>query len=151
MKFQEKLVHLRKERKLSQEQLAEKLGVSRQAISRWESGDTTPDMLNILGLCNIFEISADDLIRDGEQREPAAAPTAEATEAYAAARRNNLFRLISAVCFQIGTVCSVIGLCHSNSPVESLLSGLCIGICSALSTYQFVRYGKGCACITAKK
>ena len=39
MKFQEKLVQLRKGNDLSQEQLAEKLGVSRQAISRWESGD----------------------------------------------------------------------------------------------------------------
>ena len=38
MKFEEKLVILRKERKLSQEQLAEKLGVSRQAVSRWEAG-----------------------------------------------------------------------------------------------------------------
>ena len=50
LKFQEKLVALRKGKGRSQEQLAEKLGVSRQAISRWESGESTPDMLNLLGL-----------------------------------------------------------------------------------------------------
>ena len=66
MKFEEKLVKLRKEHKLSQEQLAEKLGVSRQAISRWEAGETTPDMANLLGLCDVFDVSADFLIREGE-------------------------------------------------------------------------------------
>ena len=44
MKFENKLINLRKSRGISQEQLAEALGVSRQAISRWESGDSTPDV-----------------------------------------------------------------------------------------------------------
>ena len=44
MKFCEKLIQLRKQKGYSQESMAEKLDVSRQAISRWENGETTPDM-----------------------------------------------------------------------------------------------------------
>ena len=44
MKFNEKLVNLRKKHNLSQEQVAEKLGVARQTISKWELGETTPEM-----------------------------------------------------------------------------------------------------------
>ncbi len=64
MRFEEKIVQLRKEAGFSQEQLAEKLGVSRQAISRWESGDSTPDITNLLGICNCFGVSSDYLIHD---------------------------------------------------------------------------------------
>ena len=48
MKFQEKLIKIRKEKNLSQEALAEKLGMSRQAISKWESGTSYPDMATII-------------------------------------------------------------------------------------------------------
>ena len=64
MKFENKLINLRKSKGVSQEQLAEALGVSRQAISRWESGDSTPDMTNLIGICQYFDVSADYLIFD---------------------------------------------------------------------------------------
>lgn len=64
MKFEEKLIQLRKARGLSQEDLAEKLGVSRQAISRWEQGSTTPDMMNLKQLSELYGVSADYLIHD---------------------------------------------------------------------------------------
>ena len=51
MKFHEKLVKLRKSKGYTQEELAEKPGVSRQAVARWEAGDTTPDMKMLLGIC----------------------------------------------------------------------------------------------------
>ena len=46
MRFEEKIVELRKQKNLSQEELAEQLGVSRQAVSRWELGQTLPDIPN---------------------------------------------------------------------------------------------------------
>lgn len=58
----EKLKSLRKERSLSQEQLAEKLNVSRQAISKWESNKTCPDIENLILLRDIFNVTLDDLI-----------------------------------------------------------------------------------------
>ena len=142
MRFEEKLVTLRKERKLSQEQLAEKLGVSRQAVSRWESGETTPDMANIISLCDIFEVSADYLIRAGEAVQVV---SNSAQDQVAPATRNHyhIFSLVSALCFQVGVVASVIGICYSDYVWQSLLIGICAGVCSGLASYQFIRYGRG--------
>ncbi len=67
MLFEEKIVELRKQKGLSQEELAEQLGVSRQAVSRWELGQTLPDIPNLLQLCELFGVSADYLVKDEEQ------------------------------------------------------------------------------------
>lgn len=64
MKFSEKLQTLRKERKLSQEQLAEMLDVSRQAVSKWESGQSYPEMDKLLSLCKIFKVSLEELTNE---------------------------------------------------------------------------------------
>lgn len=62
MTFCEKLVELRKEKGISQEALAEVLGVSRQAVSKWETGAAQPEMANILRLCDILEVSPNELL-----------------------------------------------------------------------------------------
>lgn len=64
MTFAEKFYSLRKEAGLSQEECAENIGVSRQAISRWEIGTATPDMQNLLAISKLFSVSTDYLIRD---------------------------------------------------------------------------------------
>ncbi|NJJ36793.1 helix-turn-helix transcriptional regulator [Clostridioides difficile] len=64
LNFGENLKRLRKERNLSQEQLSEMLNVSRQAISKWESNKTYPDIENLILLRNIFNIALDDLLFD---------------------------------------------------------------------------------------
>ena len=64
MKFGDNLKKLRKQKKLSQEDLAEKVGVSRQSISKWETADAYPEMNNILELCKIFHCHINDLVND---------------------------------------------------------------------------------------
>jgi len=64
MKFGDKLVALRKKNGLSQEELAEKLNVSRQSVSKWESNNTYPETDKIVQICNLFNCSMDDLIND---------------------------------------------------------------------------------------
>lgn len=64
MRFNEKLQILRKEKKLSQEQLADMLDVTRQSVSKWESGTTYPEMDKLIMLCKIFKCSLDDLTND---------------------------------------------------------------------------------------
>lgn len=64
MKFGDKLVELRKKNGYSQEELAEKLGVSRQSVSKWESNNTYPETDKIVQIANIFDCSMDDLIND---------------------------------------------------------------------------------------
>ncbi len=64
MKLDEKLVRLRKEKGLTQLELAEAVKVSRQAVSKWESGGAVPSTENLIFLCGLYEISLDDLLCD---------------------------------------------------------------------------------------
>lgn len=64
MVLSEKLLYLRKKQGMSQEQLAAKVTVSRQAISKWELGESLPDTENILQLTKIFNVTADFLLND---------------------------------------------------------------------------------------
>lgn len=69
MKFNEKLVMLRKQNNLSQEQLAEQLNVARQTASKWELGETTPEMDKLIKMSEIFKISLDELMKEETQGE----------------------------------------------------------------------------------
>lgn len=71
MKFGENLQKLRKEKGISQEQLAEQLGVTRQSVSKWESGNSYPEMDKIVAICNLFHCDMDVLINKDitEERE----------------------------------------------------------------------------------
>lgn len=72
LEFAERLSALRKERGYSQEELAERLGVSRQAISKWERGETAPDTDNLIALANLYGVSMDELVQGrsrAKQRE----------------------------------------------------------------------------------
>ena len=62
MKISERLYNLRKDKNLSQEELANVLGVSRQTISKWETGESTPDFDKIIPLCDFYGITSDELI-----------------------------------------------------------------------------------------
>ena len=64
MKFEEKLIKLRKEKALSQEELAEKLNVTRQTISKWELGQTKPDAEKLVEIAKFFEVSTDELLNE---------------------------------------------------------------------------------------
>ena len=64
----EKLYKLRKNSGLSQEQLAEKLNVSRQAISKWESGTAVPESEKLVTISNYYGVSVDYLLKDQEEK-----------------------------------------------------------------------------------
>lgn len=66
MIFSEKLQLLRKTKGLTQEELAEKMSVSRQAVAKWESGQVYPDISNLIGISNLFNVTVDYLVRDQE-------------------------------------------------------------------------------------
>lgn len=69
MSFRENLQYLRGTRNMTQEQLAMLLGVSRQAISKWESEKAYPEMDKLLMICNLFDVTLDDLVM-GDVRRP---------------------------------------------------------------------------------
>ena len=60
----ERIYQFRRNSGLSQEQLSEKIGVSRQAISKWESGISTPELEKLLALSECFDITIDELVKD---------------------------------------------------------------------------------------
>ncbi len=66
MDFSEKLLTLRKAKSLTQEQLAEKIDVSRQSISKWESGQARPELKKIVTLSAIFDVTTDYLLKSSE-------------------------------------------------------------------------------------
>ena len=88
-----RLVALRRERGMSQEELAAQLGVSRQAVSKWERAESSPDTDNLIALARLFHISLDDLLLpasggQGAPRETQAPadPPSQEEEIFAAAR-----------------------------------------------------------------
>ena len=71
MTLAEKILKLRTARNLSQGDLAEALEVSRQSVSKWETGQSVPDLDKIIKLADLFGVSVDELVREEERPEPA--------------------------------------------------------------------------------
>ncbi|MDD2497123.1 MAG: helix-turn-helix transcriptional regulator [Desulfitobacteriaceae bacterium] len=69
MTLGEKIAKLRAEHHLSQGDLAEKLGVSRQSISKWETGSSIPDLDKLVTLSELFDVSLDTLVKDQDPKE----------------------------------------------------------------------------------
>lgn len=78
MTLSEKIYRCRKKKGLSQERLAELIGVSRQSVSKWETGEAEPEIRKLKLLAQVFEVSVDWLLSEAETEETA---TAEETEA----------------------------------------------------------------------
>ena len=66
MDFSEKILTLRKANDMTQEQLAEKLDVSRQSVSKWESGQASPELEKIVALSTLFDVTTDYLLKSSE-------------------------------------------------------------------------------------
>lgn len=66
MEFREKLQVLRTQMKISQEELAEQLNISRQSVTKWENGQTFPDIQNLIQLSDIFKVSIDQLVKEND-------------------------------------------------------------------------------------
>ncbi len=68
MRFNENLLNLRKQKGWSQEELGYKLNVSRQTVSKWEAGQTTPELEKLELLAKIFNISIDELVGNNTEK-----------------------------------------------------------------------------------
>ena len=102
MTFGEKLQELRKARGWSQEELAGQIHVSRQALSKWESGGAVPDTENIIALSRLFGVTTDYLLLDEVQDAGPAAPQA----AWPKPRK---YLLAAAIVGAVGVAAAMIG------------------------------------------
>ena len=85
MTLSEKLTRLRKARGMSQEQLAAALGVSRQAVSKWELGEAVPDVSRVVAMSELFGVTTDYLLKDAsEEVSQAAGSVGEGNAGFAA-------------------------------------------------------------------
>lgn len=101
MKFNEKLIKLRKENAYSQEDLAEKLNVTRQTISKWESDQSKPDMETLITMSKLFNVSLEELTNDESELN-------EATKVKNGNKKNTLKTVLIILLVIIGTI-SIIG------------------------------------------
>lgn len=69
MKLNEKILYCRKKNSMSQENLAERIGVSRQAISKWENGEASPEISKLMSLAKVFNVTTDWLLLDSDPED----------------------------------------------------------------------------------
>ena len=67
MQLQDKLQLLRKQNGYSQEQLADKLGIARQTLSKWENGQAVPELNNLISLSNLYGITIDRIVKEDDE------------------------------------------------------------------------------------
>lgn len=104
MPLPENIMQLRKAAGLSQEQLAEQIGVSRQSISKWETGQSAPELEKLVAMSQVFGISTDVLLGNSlPEKEAVSHPAPPPVESYI--RANFLRRLLT-----IGWVTTLIGI-----------------------------------------
>ncbi|MBO5275396.1 MAG: helix-turn-helix transcriptional regulator [Clostridia bacterium] len=143
MKLSDKIIKHRKSNGWSQEDFAEKLNVSRQAISRWENGTALPDAQNILQISILFGVSADYLLNDDYESDndiPAVKTAAEETKTLFLKKKH--LHLVAAICFSISVFCSLIGVVNSMNNVQLAISCFMLTLCAGNAIAQFILYFK---------
>ncbi len=143
MKLPDKIIKHRKANAWSQEDLAEKLNVSRQAISRWENGTALPDAQNILQISKLFHVTTDYLLNDDYESDsdiPAVKTATEETEALYLKKKH--LHLIAAICFTVSWFCALMGVVNSINDIQYALSIFMLSLCATNAVAQFVLYFK---------
>ena len=143
MTLSEKIVGLRKAHGWSQEDIAEKLNVSRQAISRWENGTALPDAQNVLQISKLFGVTTDYLLNDDYESDkdiPAVQDATQETECLISKKKQG--HLIAAICFTVATFCWLMVVLSNPSGIELGLSCFSLALCASSAVAQFVLFFK---------
>ena len=143
MTLSEKIVSLRKAHRWSQEDFAEKLNVSRQAISRWENGTALPDAQNVLQISKLFHVTTDYLLNEDYEsdRDIPAVKTATA-ETDALFLKKKHLHLVAAICFTVSWLCALMGVLNSTNDVQFALAIFMLALCASNAVAQFVLFFK---------
>ena len=143
MTFSEKIINLRRAHGWSQEDFAEKLNVSRQAISRWENDSALPDALNILQISKLFGVTTDYLLNDDYTSDKDIPVVKNATQ-----ETNNIIlkkkqgHFIAAICFTLASFCWIMALAYSSNTFQLGLFCFALAFCTVNAVVQFVLYSK---------
>lgn len=147
MSFTDNLHYLRKRDKVTQEELADRLGVSRQSVSKWETGEAYPETDKLISICDIFGVSLDDLLRNDLTASEAVDETSDEKsdeeEKKVFIGHMNKFSLhialgVFLVLFGVG-VCMV--LTAQNGNLFDILGGVAVILFVAAAVFLFVFAG----------
>ncbi len=130
MALEDKLLELRKSNGYTQEQLADKLGVTRQAISRWEQGETTPDVTTLKKLCRLYDVSSDDLIF-GKTNEDTVLGLRDLLKDDSNFKRY----LFIAICYGFGWIGAMNSLLSAVTFKQQFFSAIWVALASGLVVY----------------
>ena len=143
VKLPDKIIKHRKANGWSQEDFAEKLNVSRQAVSRWENGTALPDAQNVLQISKLFHVTTDYLLNEDYESDRDIPVVKTATQ-----ETENLFlrkkrlHLIAAICFTVSWFCALMGVVNSTNDIQFALSIFMLSFCASNVIAQFVLYFK---------
>lgn len=142
MKLPDKIIKLRKENGLSQEKLAEKLDVSRQAISRWENGTALPDAQNILQISKLFNVTTDYLLNDEYVSDKDIPLVKEATKEIedVCIKKKKLHLILAIVFSAIAIILMISLICVVKNFVLFILLCFGVGFCGTYAGLQFGLY-----------
>lgn len=110
MTLAEKILSLRTQQGMSQDDLAEKLEVSRQSVSKWETAQSTPDLDKIIKLANLFGVTVDELVREGEAPQPPEPPEAKVIYVEREKRGLSPVQVLGVVTEVTGVALAIIGI-----------------------------------------
>lgn len=115
MTLGEKILKLRSTAKMSQGDLAEKLNVSRQSISKWETNQSVPELDKLIQLSDLFQISMDELVRsddlDQRDKEEAEIPSAEPQPTKVIIQRSlSTQKIVGFILLALGLLCCILAL-----------------------------------------
>jgi transcriptional regulator with XRE-family HTH domain len=110
MTFAEKLADLRRHQGMSQEQLADRLGVTRQSVSKWESGAAMPELAKLIALSELFHVSVDYLVKDTITEEMHESHREEAVASRLEAKVDRLTRQVDPTVYAYTSKTRVFGL-----------------------------------------
>ncbi|MBE6609495.1 MAG: helix-turn-helix transcriptional regulator [Ruminococcaceae bacterium] len=138
MSLPDKIIKHRKAHGWSQEDFAEKLNVSRQAISRWENGTALPDAQNILQISKLFHVTTDYLLNDDYECDSDIPAVQSATkETYELVSRKKYKHLIGAIFFTAAWLFWVKKIPTYVDGIEFGIAFCCLVLCAANAFIQF--------------
>lgn len=141
MTIGEKLLELRKEKRLSQEEVAEKLGVTRQTVSKWETDQSTPDFDKIAPLCTLYGITSDELLMG---KKVAIKDHGEEEQTPDQAKKNALVVSLSVLLYFIGVIWIILSedVFHLKEGLTISVFLLIVGSATVWLIYHFMATAK---------
>lgn len=143
MSLGERLLELRKEKHLSQEEVADKLNVSRQTISKWETDSSTPDFDKIIPICELFEISTDELLTGNKEA------TEEKVNTYSMSEEEKSHKRIGGIVFSIflyfialAWIMTSVAALKFDPVISSAIFLLICGVATCVIIYSCIVYKK---------